>query len=145
MSLPTCSVSLPVSERPFSALSSPTAIRRSNVASDVVRDAHLRAFNVANCCAHNEANFVAKYRAWSDASNDANRDAHLHAFGFANYHAHNNAHCAANFHASSVASTGAIRLQTSMPIIVPLVIAQVHDNSSAHTILCGFESGRLTP
>jgi len=34
---------------------------------------------------------------------------------------------------------------TTMPIIVPPVIAQVHDNSGAHTILCGFESGRLTP
>ncbi len=30
-------------------------------------------------------------------------------------------------------------------IIVQLSIAQVHANSSAHTILCGFESGRLTP
>lgn len=32
-----------------------------------------------------------------------------------------------------------------MPIIMPLLIAQVHANSSAHTILCGFESGRPTP
>jgi hypothetical protein len=32
-----------------------------------------------------------------------------------------------------------------LPIIVPLAIAQVHVNSSAHTILCGFESGRPTP
>ena len=73
------------------------------------------------------------------------RDAHLRAFRFANSHAKHDANYAANFRASSHASTGAIRLQTSMPIIVPLVIAQVHDNSSAHTILCGFESGRLTP
>jgi hypothetical protein len=36
-------------------------------------------------------------------------------------------------------------MHTSLPIIVPLAIAQVHVNSSAHTILCGFESGRLTP
>ena len=36
-------------------------------------------------------------------------------------------------------------LPTFMPIIMPLVIAQIQDNSGAHTILCGFESGRLTP
>jgi hypothetical protein len=123
MPLPTCSVSLPVSERPFSAWSSPTAIHRSNVASDATRDAHLRAFKVANYRAHNDAhndaNFVAKYRAWSDASNGANRDAHLHAFGFANFQAIHDAKYAANFHASSDASTGAFHLQTSMPIIVP--------------------------
>src|SRR5271168_3535593 len=100
MPLPTCSVSLPVSERTFSAWSSQTAIHRSNVASDVARDAHLHAFKVANYRAHNDANFVANFRAWSDASSRAKRDAHLHAFRFANYHAIRDANFAANCHAN---------------------------------------------
>jgi hypothetical protein len=102
MPLPTCSVSLPVSERPFSAWPSRTTIRRRNVASDVMRDAHLRAFR------------------------------------FANRHANHDANYAANFHASSDASTGAIRLQTSIPNMVPLAIAQVHP-TRVPTVSCEFE------
>jgi hypothetical protein len=73
MPLPTCSVSLPVSERPFSAWSSPTGIHRSNVASDATRDAPLRAFEVANYHAHNDAIFAANFGAWSDALTGAIR------------------------------------------------------------------------
>jgi hypothetical protein len=102
MPLPTCSVSLPVSERPFSAWPSRTTIRRRNVASDVMRDAHLRAFR------------------------------------FANRHANHDANYAAHFHASSDASTGDIRLQTSMPNMVPLAITQVHP-TRVPTVLCEFE------
>jgi len=54
------------------------------------------------------------------ATSVANYDAHHHANDDANY--------AANFRASSHASTGAIRLQTSMPIILPPSIAQVDAN-----------------
>jgi hypothetical protein len=73
MSLPTCSVSLQVSERPLSAWSSRTTIHRSNVASDAKRDAHLRAFKVANYHAHNNTNFAANFHAPSDASTGAFR------------------------------------------------------------------------
>jgi len=54
------------------------------------------------------------------ATSVATRDAHFHAFRFANYHANHDANYAANIRASSHASTGAIRLQTSMPIIMRL-------------------------
>jgi len=73
------------------------------------------------------------------------RDAHLRAFRFANYHVNHGANYAINFRASSDASCGVNCMYTSLPIIVPPAITQVHANSSAHTILCGFESGRLTP
>jgi len=92
MPLPTCSVSLPVSERPFSAWPSRTTIRRRNVASEVMRDSH------------------------------------PHAFRFANRHANHDANYAANICAPSDVLCGAIRLQTSMPINVLLVIAQVDTN-----------------
>ena len=73
------------------------------------------------------------------------RDAHLRAFRFVNYHVNHDANYAVNFRASSDTSCGVNCMHTSLPIILPPAIAQVHINSSAHTILCGFESGRLTP
>ena len=73
------------------------------------------------------------------------RDAHIRAFSFVNYHVNHDVNFAVNFRASSDASYGVNCMHTSLPIIVPLAITQVHVNSSAHTILCGFESGRLTP
>jgi len=66
------------------------------------------------------------------------RDAHLRAFRFANRHANHDANYAANFHASSDASTGDIRLQTSMPNMVPLAITQVHP-TRVPTVSCEFE------
>ncbi len=73
MPLPTRSVSLPVSERPFSALSSRTTSHRSNVASNAIRDAHLRAFRIANFHANHDANYAANFSATSDASTGAIR------------------------------------------------------------------------
>jgi hypothetical protein len=107
MPLPTRSVSLPVSERPFSAWSSRTTIRHSNFPSDArctpSRFQVCKLSSEPRCQLCRQLSWFVRCFVWCQ----------LYAHFLANHRAP--------------------------------AIAQFHVNSSPHTILCGYESGRLTP